>query len=142
MKPIPKSARVIFNAEVALILEPFTPHPDGTVRCMTDCGPLTIRPDPLEHGDTIATVFTRFRDTDNPAFLSRCESLGAARISGKWNTHEHDPEAATRSLVMRLGWVHARALTESEAREWRDHDAAEAAKWGRAMDEVMKHATP
>lgn len=139
MKPIPKSARVIFNAEVALILESFTPHPDttfpGTVRCMTDCGPLTIHPDPLEHGDTIATVFSRFRDTDNPEFLKRCEGLGAARISGKWNIHEHDPEAAIRALTMRLGWVHARALTESEAKEWSDRDAAEAAYWERMRNE-------
>lgn len=139
MKPISKSARAAFNAEIAIILDAFTPcdapHQPGSVRCMTDCGPLTIHPDPLEHGDTVATVLSRFRDTDNPEFMRRCGSLDSAQISGKWNIHEFDPDRAVSVLQRRLAWVNARTLTESEAREWNEKDVAEAAYWERMRNE-------
>lgn len=134
MKPIPKAERLAFNAAITEILARFTPDPNpslpGTVRAMTDCGLLIITPDPLEHGDKVATVFLRFRDPNDAT-----TAQGAARISGKWNIHEFMPELALRELRRRLERVNARALNEAEAQEWAAMDAERAAYWERMRKE-------
>ena len=123
MKLIRKAERLAFNDAITRILSPFHPSPEareyrpGIVRCMTDCGPLTITPDFLKHGDKVATVFSRFRDTDNPEFQARRAGLGASMV-GKWNIHTFDPEQAVLELETRLRWVNARPLTDAELDEW------------------------
>ena len=133
MKPIRKADRLRFNAAVLEILAPFIAadpdpswHHAGACRCMTDHGPLTWHPDPLEHGDRIPTVFARFRESGTP--------FGG--YSGKWNIHTYDVDQALDELRRRVALVNARVLTPDERAEWHAKDDAERARWAALREEA------
>ena len=137
MKRITKADCLWFNQRVEELLKDYYPapreHNPGIVRCMTDCGPLQITPDPMEVGDRVPTIFTRFRDTDNPEFRRRRQALDASPV-GKWNVHEFTVQEAIQVFERRLCEVDARPLTPAEAAEWHALDVAESAKWKHLRD--------
>ena len=139
MRKISKTKRLAFNEAVEKRLEAFGPeyfdHSRRVSRCMTDKGPLTIIPDPLEEGDTVATIFTRFRDTESEEFKSWARTVDANPFSGKWNIHTFDPESTLEAFRYRLDSVNARPLTDEENAAWLEKDRIESEKWSKAIQE-------
>lgn len=130
MKRILKADRLAFNAAIAAMLAPYPSDPSDprTRRAMTDCGPLTIRPDPVKHGDHIAVVFARFQDTEHPVFLERRSGLGASAV-GKWNITSWNLASLEEELTERLAWVHARPPTPVENAAWTERERVKAAEY-------------
>lgn len=122
-KLIPKPARLKFNREIDAILAAYTADPTDKENwrhrriAMTVAGPLTMTPDPLEHGDRIAGVSARFLDTHHPRF-NIAVAMGAAPISGKCNPLSADPDQVLTMFRSLLDQVQARPFTAEELTNW------------------------
>lgn len=116
MRKYSKKKIEMFHKAQAEMLAPFQSDPDGwlpgSVRCMTDHGPLVIHPEKLEPGDVVTSICSRFREV-RPGL-----PYDANPYSGKWNVCCWDPEYAVTKFTEMLQRVNARPLNDEERAEW------------------------